>query len=358
LLAPQEPGDFCLSPLAAHAHAEGISPTEREFQRAGERDKPRLIFLKAADDGSRDPSVLALIRQAEPSLVRRRFATAAELIAGLYAALVQWLNDHQLIRSGPFDSFPCPQATLADLDPERMAWFIDRARQVRGFPLPLNASANELLTHLNLLAHGQPVHAAVLLFARQPQRFLLSSVLKAAHFHGTAVAKPFPSYQVFKGTVFELVDQAVDFVLARLHFAIGTADMIRRCREAGLSEPVFSLDDGFRIALGRPTPQPSSSVTTEETGEETKEETEGENRNQGLSGAGRGRVAPNRDLILAKLSADPELTIADLARLLNLSDSGVEYNLRKLRQDGRIHREGSTKAGRWVVLPPIQEPEP
>jgi predicted HTH transcriptional regulator len=134
--------------------------------------------------------------------------------------------------------------------------------------------------------------------------------------------------------------------------------MIRRCREAGLNEPVFSLDDGFRIALGRPTPHPSSSVTTEETGEETKEETEVENREQVESRAAIGRAALNRDLILAKLSADPELTIAELAHLLNLSDSGVEYNLRKLRQDGRIRREGSTKAGRWVVLPPIQEPEP
>jgi ATP-dependent DNA helicase RecG len=92
-------------------------------------------------------------------------------------------------------------------------------------------------------------------------------------------------------------------------------------------------------------------VTTEETGEETKEETVVENREQVESRAARGRAALNRDLILAKLSADPELTIAELARLLNLSDSGVEYNLRKLRQDGRIRREGSTKAGRWVVLP-------
>ena len=66
------------------------------------------------------------------------------------------------------------------------------------------------------------MNAAVLLFGRQPQRFLLSSEVKAAHFHGTAVAKPIPSYQVFKGTVFELVDQAVDFVLARLSFAVGT----------------------------------------------------------------------------------------------------------------------------------------
>ena len=121
-------------------------------------------------------------------------------------------------------------------------------------------------------------------------------------------------------------------------------------------EPVFSLDDGFRIALARP--QPSSSVTTEETEEETKEETEVENREQAEPRAARGRAALSRDQILAKLSADPELTIAELARLLNLSDSGVEYNLRKLRQEGRIRREGSTKAGRWVVLPPVQEPEP
>ena len=173
--------------------SEGLSPTEREFQRAGERGKTRLIFLKAADDTSRDPRMLALIRQAETSLVRRRFATSAELIAGLYAALVQWLEDRQLIRSGPFDASVCPQASLADLDAERIAWFIDRARQVRGFPLPPNASASELRTH-------------------------------------------------------------------------------------------------------------------------------------------------------------PEVTIAELARQLNLSDSGVEYNLRKLRQEGRIRREGSTKAGRWVVL--------
>jgi len=30
----------------------------------------------------------------------------------------------------------------------------------------------------------------------------------------------------------------------------------------------------------------------------------------------------------------------------------VEYNLRKLRQEGRIRREGSTKSGRWVVVSP------
>ena len=62
------------------------------------------------------------------------------------------------------------------------------------------------------------------------------------------------------------------------------------------------------------------------------------------------RPEQTREQILALMRANPAVTIAELARLLNLSESGVEYNLRKLRQDGRIRREGSTKAGRWVVL--------
>jgi len=128
----------------------------------------------------------------------------------------------------------------------------------------------------------------------------------------------------------------------------GTGDMIRRCQEAGLSEPAFALEDGFRISLGRPHPQPSSSVTTKETEEETGEEP----REQGISGAAPGKASISREQILAQLRANPEVTIAELARQLNLSDSGLEYNLRKLRLEGRIRREGSTKAGRWVVLSP------
>ena len=36
------------------------------------------------------------------------------------------------------------------------------------------------------------------------------------HFHGTEVQKPIPSYQTYRGTLFEQVDEAVDFVLGKL----------------------------------------------------------------------------------------------------------------------------------------------
>jgi ATP-dependent DNA helicase RecG len=202
--------------------AQGISPTEREFMQATQLNKPRLIFVKGAQDQTKHPKMRALIQKAGGELIRRRFLATAELIAAVYAALVQVLEGRELIRNGPFDAAPNLRATLEDLDKEKMQRFIRDARRGRGFPLQEEAAPEELLTHLNLFDRGRPVNATVLLFAREPQRFLISSEVKCAHFHGTEVAKPIPSYQVYKGTVFDLVDQAVDFVMSKIDLRVGT----------------------------------------------------------------------------------------------------------------------------------------
>ena len=142
----------------------------------------------------------------------------------MYAALIQYLEEHDLIRTGPFDSAPCRKAKLDDLDEDKIALFVRSAKKSRGFPLAENSSTTDILTHLNLLDAGRVTHAAILLFGKKPQRFLISSEIKCAHFHGTVVAKPIPSYQVYKGTVFELVDQAVDFVLSKINLWVGTRE--------------------------------------------------------------------------------------------------------------------------------------
>jgi predicted HTH transcriptional regulator len=48
---------------------------------------------------------------------------------------------------------------------------------------------------------------------------------------GNEVSKPIPSYQIFKGTVFDLVNQSVDFVMSKLNRSVGT-------REHGPQAPV------------------------------------------------------------------------------------------------------------------------
>ncbi len=201
---------------------QGVSPTEHEFDRATELNRHRLIFVKSAREGYRHPKMQLLVGRSQAGLVRRRFATSAELVAGLYAALVQYLEAKELLRFGPFDAAHCSGATLDDLDVEGMYRFIRIARRARQLPLPPETPPADLLRHLNLLSRGRLTNAAVLLFGRAPQRFLISSEVKCAHFHGTDVSKPIPSYQVYKGTVFELVDQAVDFVLSKIALAVGT----------------------------------------------------------------------------------------------------------------------------------------
>ena len=126
------------------------------------------------------------------------------------------------MRFGPFDAAHCSGATLDDLNVEGMYRFIRVARRSRQFPLPEETPTADLLRHLNLLSRGRLTNAAVMLFGRAPQRFLISSEVKCAHLHGTEVAKPIPSYQVYKGTVFELVDQAVDFVMCKIALTVGT----------------------------------------------------------------------------------------------------------------------------------------
>jgi len=96
------------------------------------------------------------------------------------------------------------------------------ARRERQYPLREDATPAKALAHLNLLDARKPSHAAILLFGKQPQKFLITSEVKCMHFHGTEVLKPIPSYQIYKGTVFELVDQAVDFVMSKINRAVGT----------------------------------------------------------------------------------------------------------------------------------------
>jgi len=71
---------------------EGVSPTEREFERATIAGKPRLIFVKGTDSRNCRPKMRKLIDKAGQQLIRRRFCNINELTAALYASLVDYLE--------------------------------------------------------------------------------------------------------------------------------------------------------------------------------------------------------------------------------------------------------------------------
>ena len=202
--------------------AKGISPTEREFDRASELHKTRLIYLTHHTSSERDAKENTLINKAQAYLVRRRFSTVDELKAAVYASLVTYLIEKEIIRTGPFDATLHPSASLEDIDEEKVRDFVRVARSKRGFPFQETAPIEEIFIHMNLIDGERLTNAALLLFGKSPQRFFISSEIRCAHFHGSIVEKPIPSYKVFKGDVFELVEQAEDFVLSKLDYTVGT----------------------------------------------------------------------------------------------------------------------------------------
>lgn len=62
-----------------------------------------------------------------------------------------------------------------------------------------------------------------------------------------------------------------------------------------------------------------------------------------------GKGESNRVRVINYLSEDGNLTLPEIAEKLQLSLGGVEKIVRQLKKEGVLSREGSTKAGKWIV---------
>jgi ATP-dependent DNA helicase RecG len=201
---------------------DGISPTEYEYDYATRHQRTRFIYVWGREEKKRAPKMKQLIRKAGDELIRRRVEDVSALTAEVYASLVDYHDGMGALRIPPFDTSACDGATLKHLSRKRINWFIETARRERGFPLKLKTTTKALLTHLNLMENGKPTNAAALLFGANPQRFHRPAETKCVHCHGTAYRRPFASQQIYTGDLFEQVDQARDFVLAKINRAVGT----------------------------------------------------------------------------------------------------------------------------------------
>lgn len=201
---------------------KGVSVTEEEYDEASRLHKQRFVFVKDDTNADRVEEQEKFIQKAQAFLVRRKFTDYADLKSLVYASLVRYLEDTGRIQTTPFDSSLSNKADITVIDPKKVADFVTLARSKRGFKLPPTTPVQEVLMHLNLLKDGKPKNAAILLFGYEPSRFFPSSEVRCEYHLGTVRKKPIASYKVFNGTVFELVDQAEDFVLAKLDYQVET----------------------------------------------------------------------------------------------------------------------------------------
>nr|WP_302831416.1 DUF4062 domain-containing protein [uncultured Bacteroides sp.] len=204
---------------------DGISPTEREYDVATANSRYRLIFLKDVERTLQHPKETIFIAKVEQSVVRKKYLSYEELRSAVYAALIRYLEEKEIIRMLPFDATYHLTAKLEDIDDNKVELFVDLAQKKRGFPLSTSVGVKNILSHLNLIGeNGRLTNAALLLFAKKPQSFFVTSEVKCAQFYGNEVTKPIPAYQVYQGDVFELIEQAVSFVMSRINVRVGTRE--------------------------------------------------------------------------------------------------------------------------------------
>jgi hypothetical protein len=181
----------------------GVSPTEREYNTATANQVYRLAFIK--DVSQREEKEEYFKQRIDNEVIRNSFSSYEVLQSSVYASLVDYMMKNNLLHSGPFDSSVFPNATINDLDYAKIRWFVGIAREKRQFPLQYSEeNVHQILSSLHLITDDEKIkNAALLLFAKDVQKWFASATIKCAQFYGTKVQKPMLSQQIYGGNVFE-----------------------------------------------------------------------------------------------------------------------------------------------------------
>jgi ATP-dependent DNA helicase RecG len=75
-----------------------------------------------------------------------------------------------------------------------------------------------------------------------------------------------------------------------------------------------------------------------------------ENKQQRTTSTTTSTATGRAALLLEHLHDHPRNTIPEMARVMGMTEDGVNYHLRRLQAAGLLRREGGRSAGHWVVL--------
>ncbi|MEA3342538.1 MAG: helix-turn-helix domain-containing protein [archaeon] len=118
--------------------------------------------------------------------------------------------------SGPkayWDRQICEKAVMDDIDEEKLAWFLKKAKAERKMSIDEQTPAKEALEKLGLIHNNKLTNAAVLLFGKEPQRQFLQAEVRCAKFKGIEAVKPFLDMRVLRGNIYGQIDAGERFIL-------------------------------------------------------------------------------------------------------------------------------------------------
>ena len=134
------------------------------------------------------------------------------------------LRDFLLRKLGTsWDAFACEDATMDDIEPAAVAYFLRKA--ISAGRMPTDAIDDSMQTTLNNLElmtkDGKLKNAAVLLFGKRPQRFFISARFRIGRF--MADETDLIHHDDIEGNIFQMADKVMwklrqDYLIARIHY--------------------------------------------------------------------------------------------------------------------------------------------
>lgn len=109
------------------------------------------------------------------------------------------------------------------------------------------------------------------------------------------------------------------------HVGSGILRIRNAAKEAGISEPKFEFTTFFTVTFLKP-----KVWGEEETREKTRKKT--------------------REKMIALITNNPKMTIEELAKELDITEKGVEWQITQLKKQGILRRVGSDKGGYWEII--------
>ncbi|MFH1432217.1 MAG: RNA-binding domain-containing protein [archaeon] len=131
-----------------------------------------------------------------------------------------------------WDELICENAVLADIDEEKVRWFLRKARDEGRLSIGEEVPIRDVLMQLKLLKDNKPTNAVIFLFGKNAGLFFLQSGVKCIALQTSEFVKPYTSYQEYGGNLFEQADKATAFVLENIRRSLWVAAGEVRARQA------------------------------------------------------------------------------------------------------------------------------
>ncbi|MEA3324091.1 MAG: hypothetical protein U9Q37_02985 [Euryarchaeota archaeon] len=141
----------------------------------------------------------------------------------------------------------CEGAGPDDIDEEKVEWFPDERKRNRNVAKPIDMAFEELLINIgaakSFKGDIKPTNSGILFFGKNPQRFFINSGLRIAKFKGTDVTHPVIDRIDCRGTLWEMVNMAEEFIrrnIRLMSFRVATSFQ----REDKFEYPIRCIEGG------------------------------------------------------------------------------------------------------------------